>query len=57
MEVEKDLEVKGTDIFGNISTGRRRIKASQVVIKRNPWQNIGTWNMRTMLNSGKLENN
>ncbi|VVC26960.1 Endonuclease/exonuclease/phosphatase [Cinara cedri] len=55
-QVEDDLEVTGADILGNISTGRGRSKASQVVIKRNPWKNIGTWNVRTMLNASKLEN-
>jgi len=32
-QVEEDLEVTGADILGNISTGRGRSKASQVVIK------------------------
>ncbi|KAL4149828.1 hypothetical protein QTP88_003684 [Uroleucon formosanum] len=53
----KEMEVTRPDIFGNISClGRRRSKASQVVSKRKPCQNIGTWNVRTMLNTGKLEN-
>ncbi|VVC29974.1 Endonuclease/exonuclease/phosphatase,Reverse transcriptase domain [Cinara cedri] len=55
-QVEDDLEVTGADILGNISTGRGRSKASQVVIKRNPCKNLGTWNVRTMLNASKLEN-
>ncbi|KAL4083943.1 hypothetical protein QTP88_029259 [Uroleucon formosanum] len=51
------MEVTRPDIFGNISClGSRRSKASQVVSKRKPCQNIGTWNVRTMLNTGKLEN-
>ncbi|KAL4083941.1 hypothetical protein QTP88_029258 [Uroleucon formosanum] len=53
----KEMEVTRPDIFGNISClGSRRSKASQVVSKRKPCQNIGTWNVRTMLNTGKLEN-
>ena len=31
-------------------------RASQVVNKRNPCQNIGTWNVRTMRKEGKMEN-
>lgn len=54
--VKEDLEVTGTDILGNISTYRGRIKVSQVASKRNPWENIGTRNLRTILNIGKLEN-
>jgi len=39
----EEIEDIRPDIFGNISClGKRRNKASQVVIKRNPWQNIGT---------------
>lgn len=53
----EEMEVTRPDIFENISClGRKRSKASQVVSKRKPWRNIGTWNVRTMLNTGKLEN-
>lgn len=45
----EEMEVTRPDIFGNISClDRRRSKASQAVIKRKPWQNIGTWNVRTV---------
>jgi len=51
----EEMEVTRPDIFGNISClSRRRSKASQVVNKRKPCQNIGTWNVRTMLKTGKL---
>ncbi|KAI5705448.1 hypothetical protein M8J75_015140 [Diaphorina citri] len=46
----------------NPRSGRRRAKASQVVSLRNPGGNtkskkftMGTWNVRTMLKAGKLE--
>jgi exonuclease III len=52
----------GTQKFSmSVLPGRRRTGASQVVIKRNPQTKenklvIGTWNVRTMLQTGKLEN-
>jgi hypothetical protein len=52
----------GTQKFSmSVLPGRRRTGASQVVIKRNPLTKenklvIGTWNVRTMLQAGKLEN-
>ena len=45
-----------------LAFGRRRSKASQVVIPRKPcprkkdFLKIGTWNVRSMLKSGKLAN-
>jgi exonuclease III len=52
----------GTQKFSmSVLPGRRRTGASQVVIQRNPLTKenklvIGTWNVRTMLQAGKLEN-
>lgn len=47
---------------GTQRSGRRSNRASQVVTQRNPYKinvkdkmKIGTWNVRTMLKSGKLE--
>ena len=46
-------------LVSGAASGRGGSKASQVVIKRKPYQGIlkvGTWNVRTMLPNGKLEN-
>lgn len=51
---EEVLEVTG--IYSEISVpAGEESKASQIVIYRNPWTNIGTWNVRTMLSTSKLE--
>lgn len=55
-QVVDDLEVTETNIFGNINIRWGRSKVSQVVIRRISWKNIGIWNVRTMLNTGKLVN-
>jgi len=39
----------------HVGPGRRRNKASQVVIKQNPYFRIATWNATTMNKIGKLE--
>jgi len=49
-------EVNGTDTIRGVRSGRMGFKAHQVVIQRNPWKKIGTWNIRMMLQGGKLEN-
>ena len=58
-------EYNGNDVYritnqvDDAASGRgsdRRSRASQVVIQRNPYKRIGMWNVRTMLQRGKLEN-
>lgn len=44
------------DLIGEVIAGRKPNKVPQVVIKRNPCSMIGTWNVRTLLQTGKLEN-
>lgn len=46
----------GNDLIGEVIPGRRPNKVPQVVTKRNPCSMIGTWNVRTLLKTGKLEN-
>jgi len=46
----------GNDLIGEVILGRRPNKVPQVVTKRNPCSMIGTWNVRTLLQTGKLEN-
>ena len=55
--VNADNDVNGTPAYcRGAAPGRGARKDSQVVIKRNPCLKIGTWNARTMLERGKLEN-
>lgn len=46
----------GNGFIGEAVPGRESYKVLQVVNKRNPYKKIGTWNARTMLQTGKLEN-
>jgi hypothetical protein len=46
----------GNDLIGEVIPGRRPNKVPQIVTKRNPCSMIGTWNVRTLLQTGKLEN-
>jgi len=56
----KPNDVNGTTrVTRGSASGRGARKDSQVVIQRKPYQRvlkIGTWNVRTMLPTGKLEN-
>lgn len=45
----------GNDLIREVIPGKRPNKIPQVVIKRNSCS-IGTWNVRTLLQTGKLEN-
>ena len=53
-----DNDVNGTSLNEGAASGRGGSEASQVVIKRNPYGmlKIGTWNVRILARSGKLEN-
>lgn len=47
--------MNGNDLIGEVIPDRRPNEVPQVVIKRNPCS-IGTRNVRTLLQTGKLEN-
>ena len=63
---DKDNDVNSNQMLkltenasGRTSMKRRRTEAGQVVIRQNPQittMKIGTWNVRTLLQAGKLEN-
>ena len=66
---DKDNDVNGNQMLkltetasGRTRMKRRKTEAGQVVIKQNPQititrtMKIGTWNVRTLLQAGKLEN-
>ncbi|KAL5237936.1 hypothetical protein ACI65C_005346 [Semiaphis heraclei] len=57
---EEYSEVNGSNTIGGVRSGSMRFKAHQVVIQRNSWMQIGTWNIRTMLQgkngNDKIEN-
>jgi len=46
----------GNDLIGEVIPGRRPHKLPQVDTKQNPCSMLGTWNVRTLLQTGKLEN-
>lgn len=52
----KTVTIHGNGFIGEVVPGRESYKVFQVVNKRNPCKRIGTWNARTMLQTGKLEN-
>lgn len=52
----KTIITHGNGFIGEVVPGRESYKVLQVVNKRNPCKRIGTWNARTMLQTGKLEN-
>ncbi len=58
MSQQKNLVAGNSGTLSNsgVGPGRRRDRASQVEIMRNPCKSIATWNVRTMLRVGKLEN-
>ena len=52
-----DNDVNGTSLNEGAASGRGGSEASQVVIKRKPYGmlKIGTWKVRTLARSGKLD--
>ena len=59
VEINEENGVNGTIVEHGVASGRGRCsRASQIVILRNPYGviRIATWNVRSLVSPGKLEN-